>query len=109
VALSGLKTAICGGDVRAIHLLEWAGLIEKLDIDTLTWALHNAGGNKLAVINQLLRLGFTALWDLDARQLGRALADIRDEAVAESDQEKLDFVKAILNSATLQGATNLHV
>ena len=103
MALSGLKTAISAGDVRAIHLLEWAGLIEKLDIDTMIWALHNAGGNKLAVINQLLRLGFTALWDLDARRLGRALADIRDEAVAESDQEKLDFVKAILNSATLQG------
>jgi hypothetical protein len=109
VAISGLRTAISTGDTRAIHLLHWAGLIEKLDTDTLIWALKNAGGGKQAVINHILRLGFNILSDPDARKLGRALADLRDEAVEESDQEKLEFVKAVRKSRTLRDVTNLHV
>jgi len=109
VALSGLKTAISVGDIRAIHLLEWAGLLEKLDVDTITWAFRNAGGDKLATVNQLLRLGFTTMSDRDSRRIQWELAGMRDEAEVEDDQEKLNFVREIVNSQTLQGTLDINV
>ena len=105
----GLRTAIIVGDIRAIHLLHWAGLIEKLDMDTLVWALRNAGGDKQAVINHLLRIGFSILSDPDARKLGRTLSHLRDEAVEEDDEDKLQFFHVVRRSKTLRDITNLHV
>jgi hypothetical protein len=97
VALEGLKTAITRGDIRAIHLLEWAGLIEKLDIETLTWTFRNAGGDKIATVNQVMRLAnFRS--EKDSRRIQRELADMRDEAEREGDQTKFDFVQEIRNS-----------
>jgi hypothetical protein len=101
VALEGLKTAITRGDIRAIHLLEWAGLIEKFDIETLTWAFRNAGGDKIATVNQILRLGFAIDADRHCRIINRELADIRHEAEVKGDQATIDFVDDIKNSETL--------
>lgn len=78
-------------------------------MDTLVWALQNAGGNKQAVINHLLRIGFGILSDPDARKLGRALSSLRDKAIEEEDQDKLDFFLAVRKSRTLRDITNLHV
>ena len=78
-------------------------------MDTLVWALQNAGGNKQAVVNHLLRIGFSILSDPDARKLGRALSSLRDEAVEEEDQDKLAFFNVIRRSDTLRDITNLHV
>jgi hypothetical protein len=107
--MSGLQTAILEGNIPAVHLLHWAGLIKKLDINTLIFALRNSGGDKLPVVNHILRLGFNILSDPDARKLGRALAELRDEAVHESDQEKLQLVHSVRRSNTLCDVTNLHV
>lgn len=97
------------GDIRAIHLLQWAGLSEKLDMETLIWALKYSGGNRVAVINQLLRIGFVVLSDPDARTLGRALSELRDNAIEERDREKLEFFEAIRDSQTLKYLSDLHV
>ncbi|KAE9380193.1 hypothetical protein N431DRAFT_432477 [Stipitochalara longipes BDJ] len=102
-ALEGLKTAITTGDTRAIHLLEWYGLIEKLDIETLLWTFRNAGGEKIATANQILRLGFSNISSnlKNARKVQRLLSDMEDEAEQEGDQGKLDFVNQLKRSQTL--------
>jgi hypothetical protein len=97
------------GNIRAIHLLQWAGLFQRLDMDMLIWAIQNAGGHKVAVVNHLLRIGFSILSDPDARKLGRALSSLRDDAIAEDDQEKLDYFRDIRRSRSLRDITNLHV
>lgn len=104
MALEGLKTAISTGNTSAIHLLEWYGLFDKLDIDTLLWTFRNAGGDKIATVNQILRIGnfsyiSTKLKDL--RKMQRELSDMEDEAQQEGDGAKLDFVKEIKASQTL--------
>ncbi len=109
MALEGLRTAISSGDIRAIHLLEWVGLLEKLNVDTLLWALRNAGGDKLATVNHILRLGFTVMSDRDGRRVQKELAELRDEAEQEGDQEKFDFVRDVLNSQTLYGTMDIRL
>jgi hypothetical protein len=104
VALEGLKTAIITGNTRAIHLLEWYGLMDKLDVETLLWTFRNAGGDKIAIVNQILRIGnfsylSTNLKDL--RKVQRELSDMEDEAELEGDQAKLEFVTGIKQSQTL--------
>jgi hypothetical protein len=105
VSLEGLKTAITTGNIRAIHLLGWAGLIEKLDVETVTWTFRNAGGDKIATVNQILRLGFDCNLSLEkaSRKIQRELVDMRDEAEVEGDQAKFDLVQEIKNSTTLSG------
>ncbi|KAE8440571.1 hypothetical protein EG329_007229 [Mollisiaceae sp. DMI_Dod_QoI] len=103
VGLEGLKKAIIFGDVRAIHLLVWAGMLEKLDVDLLIWAFRNAGGDKVAVINQLLRLNFSVMKDREARKIDKELSEIMDEAKQDGDQEKYEVAKRILTSETLDG------
>jgi hypothetical protein len=103
VALEGLKNAIGIGDTRAIHLLEWYGLIEKLDIETLLWSIRNAGGDRIATVNQLLRLGFSNISSelRNARKIQRLLSDMEDEGKQDGDAEKLDFVNQLKTSQTL--------
>ena len=101
VALEGLKNAITTGDTRAIHLLEWYGLIEKLDIEGLLWTFRNAGGERIATVNQVLRLGFVSSNFKNARKVQRLLSDMEDEGVQEGDQEKLDFVNQLKASQSL--------
>ena len=105
----GLKNAIAAGDTRVIHLLEWAGLIGKLDPDTLLWAFRNAGGDKIAIVNQLLRIGFTAMSNKDTTIVQKGLAEMRDEAEQEGDDEKREFVKEILDSQTLHCSLDIRV
>lgn len=107
--MTGLRTAILEGDIRAIHLLQWAGLDKRLDMDVMIWAIENAQDNKIAVVNQLLRIGFSVISDSEARVLGRALSWLRDEAVQEKDEAKLEFFNSIRKCKTLRRAHNLHV
>ena len=104
MALEGLKIAITTGNTKAIHLLEWYGLVEELDVETLLWTFRNAGGDRIATVNQILRLGnfshlSTKLKDL--RKVQRELSDIEDEALLERNQAKLDFVTEIKQTQTL--------
>lgn len=103
VALEGLKNAITTGDTRAVHLLAWYGLIEKLDIETLLWTFRNAGGERIATVNQILRLGFSDISSnfKNARKVQRLLSDMEDEGKQEGDQGKLDFVNQLKASQTL--------
>jgi hypothetical protein len=105
----GLKNAIATGDTRAIHLLAWAGLISKLDTDMLLWAFRNAGGDKIATVNQLLRIGFTIMSNKDITRVQKELGEMRDEAEQEGDDEKRGFVQEILNSQTLHGSLDIQI
>jgi hypothetical protein len=108
----GLKNAIAAGDTRVIHLLEWAGLISKLDIDTLLWAFRNSGGDKIATVNQLLRIGSSmGTWNEDTNltRVQKELGEMRDEAEYEGDDEKRGFVKEILDSETLHGRLDIRM
>ncbi|PMD27778.1 hypothetical protein NA56DRAFT_640553 [Hyaloscypha hepaticicola] len=95
VAREGLQRAIITGNTTAIHLLEWAGLIEELDFQTLIWSFRNAGGDKNATVNHILRIGLSQLPTRDIEKIGRGLADMQNEAEHEGDQAKLRFVKGI--------------
>ncbi|KAF8859383.1 hypothetical protein BDZ45DRAFT_673336 [Acephala macrosclerotiorum] len=103
VGLDGLKKAILFGDIRAIHILAWTGIIEKLNVELLIWAFRNAGGDKVAVINQLLRLNFSTIPDREARKLDTELAELMEEAHQDGDDEKHELVMSILTSETLDG------
>lgn len=128
VAFSGLKDAIRECNVEAVHLLVWSGLLERLDVEVLVWGLRNVGSgletadenrkengvvvsleDKVKTINQILRLGFTAM---DSRERGRAeaeLLDMRDEALMRDDEEGLEFVRRVVESETLRGIVNVKV
>jgi hypothetical protein len=95
VAREGLQRAIITGNTTAIHLLEWAGLIEELDFQTLIWSFRNAGGDKNATVNHILRIGLSQLPTRDIEKIERGLADMQNEAEQEGDQAKLRFVKRI--------------
>ena len=97
------------GDIRAVHLLHWAGMQGRLEMDTVVWALRNAGGNKKAVITHLLRLGFAVMSDPDARKLGRALSNMRDEAMQQDDEETMELFQFVRQSTIVRGATNVLV
>jgi len=104
----GLKNAIIAGDTRVIHLLAWAGLISKLDIDTFLWAFRNSGGDKIATVNQLLRIGSTTV-DTNLTRVQKELGEMRDEAEHEGDEEKHGFVKELLDSQSLYGRLDIRM
>ena len=95
MAREGLQRAIVTGHTTAIHLLEWAGLIEELDVQTLIWTFRNAGGDKNATVNHILRIGLSQVPTRDIGKIKRELADMQNEAEQEGDQAKLRFVKGI--------------
>ena len=97
VASIGLRNAISAGDVRVIHLLLWAGLIEKLDLDTITYTFRLAGGNKLQVVDQILLHGW---WH--SPEIPHEIEKIKDEAQRGNDQEKLEFIEAVLRYTSYQ-------
>jgi len=78
-------------------------------MDTVIWALDNAGGNKKAVVTHLLRLGFVFMTDHEARKLGRGLSRMRDEAAQEHDMEKMEFFHSIRNCTFLRGVRNFYI
>ena len=94
----GLKKAVIDGELRVIHLLFWAGLHESVDIETIVWVIHNAGGNKVTVAMLVI-----SLWlerhtiDLHEQSLlEMALAEVKEKGLAESDMEKVDMVAYVL-------------
>ncbi|KAJ5053824.1 uncharacterized protein L3040_000115 [Drepanopeziza brunnea f. sp. 'multigermtubi'] len=113
VALEGLRSAIRAGSAPAIHLLLWSGLLENLDVEMLCWAFRNAGGEgvggKLRTVNQLLRLGFEDMGMRDEGRVERELADLRDEAKLEGDEEKVEFVRRLLGTRTLTGRIHIGI
>jgi hypothetical protein len=96
-AMLGLQTAVTEGDLRVIHLLHWAGLWERVDIETLVWAIKNASKDRLNVLDEITRLWFEkhAMEIQEQFPIDKALAEMQDHAVAESDEETLSFVKAV--------------
>ncbi|KAF4630934.1 hypothetical protein G7Y89_g7204 [Cudoniella acicularis] len=70
-ALTGFKNAISTGDTRAILLLGWAGVAQKIDEEIMIWTLENSGGDKLGVFNHLLLLGGRPLRPDDLPSCGR--------------------------------------
>lgn len=106
----GLKNAIVAGDTRVIHLLAWAGLISMLDTDTFLWAFRNSGGDKIATVNQLLRIApGTVMTDAELTIFEKELGEMRDEAEQEDDEEKRGFVKEILGSQSLHGRLDIRM
>ena len=103
-------------------------MLERLDVEVLVWGLRNVGSglesvdglgkdngvgvsleDKVRTINQILRLGFTAM---DSRERGRAEAeflDMRDEALMRDDEEGLEFVRRVVGSETLRGVVDVRV
>ena len=76
----------------------WAGLRERFELDTLIWALRNAGGDKTAVITQLisfLSLRISGLSHRETNRLFKELAEIRDEAEQSHNLNQLAFVKDV--------------
>ncbi|KAH6724978.1 hypothetical protein BKA61DRAFT_41039 [Leptodontidium sp. MPI-SDFR-AT-0119] len=117
VALSGLQSAITQGNVQAIHLLVWSGLIERLDVEMLIWTLRNAGDGgqgegvegRVRTVNQILRLGFMVLEGRERGRVEAELLDIRDEALMVEDEEGLEFVRRVVESETLRERVNVRV
>ncbi|KAK2626669.1 hypothetical protein QTJ16_003844 [Diplocarpon rosae] len=112
-ALEGWRSAIVAGDIAAVHLLAWSGLVDKLDVEMLCWALRNVGGEgvegKVRMLNQLLRLGFTELGAREGARMERELLDLRDEGVLEANEEKLALVRGVVSSQTLSGKMDIRV
>lgn len=96
--MEGLKKAIAAADMRAINLLVWLGLSEKLDSDLVMWAIENAGGKIThAVVNLFLDLTWRFHHD-EKSKISIRLAEMRDGALRENDQRKLDTVDYIASS-----------
>ncbi|KAL2069154.1 hypothetical protein VTL71DRAFT_15492 [Oculimacula yallundae] len=125
VALSGLRDAIREGCVQAVHLLVWSGLVERLDGEMLRWVVRNAGvgsgvggegererlevKERVRTVNQILRLGYTALGSKERGILESELLDLRDEAVMGGDEEGVEYVRRIVESETLRGKIDIRV
>jgi hypothetical protein len=99
VALLGLKNAIMAGDLRVIHLLEWAGLYGKPDVEFLIWAAHNAGGDKVTIMKRLLHGNFS---DTEVIKFYSAMDQLRSKAERESDTLTLDLIKHMEASPALR-------
>ena len=115
MASEGLQSAIQAGNVEALHLLIWSGLFEKIDVKLLCWALRNAGDGglglqgRLRTINCLLRLGYTVMSERERGKVEMELAEMRDDGIMGGDEERVDFVKAVVNSETLKGKINIRI
>ncbi|KAK0112869.1 magnesium ion transporter, variant 2 [Cadophora gregata] len=136
VAFEGLKEAIREGNVEAVHLLMWSGLLERMDVEVLVWAMRNVGSSaglaptpnigdedeqrlgkgkvlsleeKVRTINQILRLGFTAMDSWERGRIEAELLVMRDEAIMRDYEEGLEFVRRIVGSETLKGVVDVRV
>jgi hypothetical protein len=89
----------------------WAGLRERLETDIIIWALRNSGGDKCAVIKQLLAFLSFYTHEFSPRETNKLLmelAEIRDETEQEPDSDKLALVKAVEKNHELQLLTRNH-
>ena len=95
----GLKNAAAGGDLRVIHLLFWAGLWERVDVETMVWVIHNAGPDaerKREIFMKMLIL-WTEKHELTHHEksiMQRALAEVKENATPEHNAESIDFFQA---------------
>jgi len=96
--MDGLRSAVSAGELRVVHLLLWAGLFKKLSIDTIIWSFRTAGGDKLAVVNHLVELGFSSLDYKEKRRVVSELEDLEDEAIQNNDQDTFNFAKGVFES-----------
>jgi hypothetical protein len=99
IALEGFQDAICEGNLQAIHLLEWLGLAEKTNVDTIMFAIRNAGGNKKATVDHFMKQALETMLPKELWKIRRGLLDIRDIAALNGDEEQLEFVKEILETS----------
>ena len=93
----GLRTAVVEGDLRVIHLLYWAGLKERVDVETVIWVIQNAVKDQKKVAEVIMSMWLEA-HDMNARErslIDTAVAEIKDKAIAESDDETIAYVDAL--------------
>jgi len=96
-AMLGLRSAVGEGDLRLIHLLFWAGLTERVDIETVIWVIRNAGTNRIQVVEGIVWM-FAESHSMNLLEMSlieKTLAEIKDQAVVDSDEETMAFVQAI--------------
>ncbi|TAQ88948.1 hypothetical protein B7494_g2743 [Chlorociboria aeruginascens] len=90
----GLRRAIAEGNHRLIRLLVWAG-VHPHDPALMVWALRNVGGDKVAIIDQLISTGLSA----DSfSKFAEALDIMGDEAVHRGNAEKLLFYNSLVGN-----------
>jgi hypothetical protein len=123
VALLGVKNAIVIGDLRALYLLLWAGLSQRIHVEyyslslptshkvqdnhetnllpsLLIWTLQNGSDNILAILELLITLGQSEPTSSDVNKFHNALYVEQDKRGFDSDY--IEFIEALQNSATIQ-------
>lgn len=100
----GLKTAVTEGELRVIHLLFWAGLSDRVGIETVVWVIHNAAQNRFKVVEEVMKL-WVEKHDIDVHEgslLEEACQEVKEKAVAESDKEGLALLEALRALGVMQ-------
>ncbi|TQS34208.1 hypothetical protein Golomagni_05417 [Golovinomyces magnicellulatus] len=97
-ALEGLKRAIRVGEIKAIYLLVWMSrftrfgystLIFEQNIDgfkVLIWALHNVGGDVLAVMSHLLTLAQEQISEKYIEEIQNEITNIKFDLNEANDE-----------------------
>lgn len=95
----GLRNAISAGDVRVIHLLLEAQPGRKLEsLDTLIYALRNAGGNKVQVVSFIMMVVADNVREDWPDIIDFEMNDLRSKAIRERNRKELEFIDAILET-----------
>ncbi|RKF82651.1 hypothetical protein GcC1_012036 [Golovinomyces cichoracearum] len=110
-ALEGLKRAILIGDIKAIYLLVWMSrytrcgystLIFEQNIDgckVLIWALHNVGGDALAVMSHLLTLAQEQINEQHIEEIQNEITDMKFDLYEANDEASLVWILQLANFA----------
>lgn len=85
-----------------IHLLGWAGLEGKLDIEFLLWSLRNVSGDKITIMECLLP---SDLCHAEVIRFHAAMDELRDKAVQQRDESTLEFITRLEVSPVLRWET----
>ena len=83
--------------MRAVHLLFWAGLGERVDIETVIWVIQNAKRNRLHLVMELLKLWMLEHHndDHDKSLMRKTSAEIRDHVGIMPGEDSVVFVKQV--------------
>lgn len=100
MALIGFKDAIAAGDLRVMHLLVWAGLREKVDLELVIEALPLAGGDKFVVMKTLLDM-LGGISYSDSNRLWAATEKLRVRADVEGNDANLALAAQLETSDLL--------
>ena len=90
----GFKTALTEGNLRAIHLLFWAGLWDSVGVEEMLWVVQNAGRDRFNVTMEAIYLWCGA--HRDRREFEEISAELRGWAEADSDSETADYINLVL-------------